>query len=416
MTARARFTRAAQRALAAAARVVPAGVLSRLVPHGQRFDPRAEPTTLALPTTAVRLLIAPVNSAGQGWAWARAAERLPGVGAVAMSIRPVEGFGFPADQLVSLGEYRWSRRWQLLQAETVERSMTHVVLESGQPAFGDAFGARPLEEVERLVRAGVRTALLFHGSDVRSPGRHSAIEPDSPFAAGLWDRTPAITLRTAASAELIRRAGAPVFVSTPDLLDDIAAIGASADWLPVVVDPARWTAGIPPLAHGGPPVVAHAPSRAIVKGSDLVDPVLRTLESEGLVVYRRLQGLSVDEMPDAYRSADIVLDQFRIGSYGVAACEALAAGRIVVSHVRSAVREVVASTTGLTLPIVQARAAELEMVLRTLVADPSSALETATAGPAFVRAVHDGRRSAEILAPFLGVDASDMRPSAGEPA
>lgn len=412
MGATARLKRLAQRALATAAAAVPARVLARALPASQRFDPRADPTPLVTPSGERRLLIAPVNSAGQGWAWARSAERLPGVGAASMTIRPVADFGFPADQVVPLGEYRWSRRWQSAQRRTVMSGFTHVLLESGQPAFGDAFGARPLREVSQLREAGIHVALLFHGSDLRSPSRHREREADSPYAVGLWERTPGIELRTAESAELIRRADVPVFVSTPDLLDDARAAGAEPRWLPVVVDPERWSAVVPPLSRTGRPVVAHAPSRAIVKGSDLIDPVLQALHDEGLVEYRRISGVSSCDMPAAYGAADIVLDQFRIGSYGVAACEALAAGRIVVSHVADPVRATVLAETGLELPIVQSTARELSETIRRIIADPSHALTRAAAGPSFVRAVHDGRRSAAALAGFLGVDAPAERPAA----
>lgn len=407
-----RLKRLAQRVLADAARVAPASLLARALPETQRFDANADPTPLKAPSGTRRLLIAPVNSAGQGWAWARAAERLPDVGATAMTIRPVVDFGFPADQVVPLGEYRWSRNWQRAQRQSVVEGFTHVILESGQPAFGDAFGARPLREVRHLQAAGIHVSLLFHGSDLRSPAAHRSHEPDSPFTPGLWDRTPGIELRTAASAELIRRAEVPVFVSTPDLLADARRAGAQPAWLPVVIDPERWASAHAPFIHGRRPIVAHAPSRAIVKGSDLIDPALSALHKEGAIEYRRLSGITSDRMPEAYGEADIVLDQFRIGSYGVAACEALAAGRIVVSHVSEEVRGIVRAQTGLELPILQSRAADIERTIRQIIDAPSEALATAQLGPAFVRAVHDGRTSAAALAEFLGVDQRLSGPAA----
>ena len=67
-------------------------------------------------------------------------------------------------------------------------------------------------------------------------------------------------------------------------------------------------------------------------------------------------------------------------------------------------RAVVREQTGLELPVLQARAAELEAVLRSLVTDAAArdaARATAAAGPAFAATVHDGRRSAEALRSFL---------------
>lgn len=397
MSAVARLRAAGQRAAGALARAVPAGLLARVVPAGQRFDPSAPPSAVQLPDTAVRLLVAPVNSAGQGYAWARSAERLPGVGARAMAVRSVRDFGFATDQLVPLGDYRWSRAWQRAQRRAVLADATHVLLESAKPLFGDAFGRGVPAELAELRAAGIRVALAWHGSDLRDPAAHHARERHSPYAPGLWSITPALQVRAARARALIDAAGCPVFVSTPDLLLD----APEAVWLPVVVEPEHWRTAAAPLAHGGRPIVAHVPSTAIVKGTDLIDGTLRALDAEGLIEYRRIEGLSSAQMPAAYGAADIVLDQFRLGSYGVAACEAMAAGRIVVSHVAPAVREHVRASTGLALPIVQAEADELEAVLRGLLADPADALATAATGPAFVDAVHDGTRSAQQLAPWL---------------
>lgn len=392
----------ARRALVGLARVVPAPLLARLVPAGQRFNPGAPPPELELPGTAVRLVVAPVNSAGQGWAWARAAERLPGVGARAMTVRAARDFGFAADQTVPLGVYRWSTAWQASQRAAVLGGATHVLLESAKPLFGDLARDGVERELVALRERGIRVALLFHGSDLRDPVAHRERERHSPYAEAEWDLTPALTIRSQQARALIAGAGLPVFVSTPDLLSD----AATAAWLPVVVDPARWQCRTTPLAHGGRPVVAHVPSTAAVKGTALIEQGLRALEAEGLVEYRRIEGLASDEMPAAYGSADIVLDQFRIGSYGVAACEAMAAGRIVVSHVAAGVRERVLESSGRALPIVQSQVDELVGVLRAIIDDPTTALAAAAEGPRFVAAVHDGTRSAAVLASFLGVHPS----------
>jgi len=275
--------------------------------------------------------------------------------------------------------------------------VSHVLLESAKPLFGDAVGRGVLGELDELRERGIRTALLFHGSDLRDPLAHRARERHSPYAAGQWRLTPALTARSQQARTLIERAGVPVFVSTPDLLLDAPL----ATWLPVVVDPARWGAHSVPLAHGGRPIVAHVPSTAIVKGTNLIESTLRALDAEGLIEYRRIEGLPSIAMPAAYGAAGIVLDQFRIGSYGVAACEAMAAGRIVVSHVSEQVRSAVADATGLSVPIAQAEADTLDAVLRAIVDDPSEAVACAAHGAEFVTIVHDGSASAAALALFV---------------
>jgi glycosyltransferase involved in cell wall biosynthesis len=143
--------------------------------------------------------------------------------------------------------------------------------------------------------------------------------------------------------------------------------------------------------------VAHVPSKAAIKGTPLVEPVLERLVAQGRVNYERISGVPSSKMPAVYAAADIVLDQFRLGSYGVAACEAMAAGCVVVGHVAPFVRATVRETTGEELPIVEATADTLEKVLASLVADRDARISLGDRGRDFVGAVHGGGRSARVL-------------------
>jgi hypothetical protein len=242
-------------------------------------------------------------------------------------------------------------------------------------------------------------ALVWHGSDIRLPSAHAAMEQDSPFRDGAYVDTDALESIAAANARLAAEAGVPVFVSTADLLD----FAPGATWLPVVVDVDRWGAAAerPAVSGDGPLRVVHVPSRAGLKGTHRITDTMRRLHDEGIVEYTEVHGVAADRMPALYGSADVVLDQFLAGAYGVAVCEALAAGRLVVGHVSESTRAAVHRASGRTLPVVQARADELEGVLRAVAADRSGFAARAAEGPAFVRAVHDGRLSAEALRPFL---------------
>ena len=388
----------AKRVLRTLLLVTPDALVSRVVPRAQRYAPGEIPAVPAPPKTAVRLFIGPSNLAGQGWGWARSVERyLPDVGAVAMSGPKERRFSFPADQRVPYFVYRWSPSWRRAQTRALTRNYTHVIVESARPLFGDALGRNLLEELPRLRSRGVPVALVFHGSDIRLPSRHAANSPWSPFREGLMELTPVLEASVRKTSALIANLDLPVFVSTPDLLLDLP----TADWLPVVVDPEAWRTQRRPLSGHDLPIVAHAPSRAILKGSDLIDPILDRLEEEGLLRYRRVQGVPSQEMPGVYKDADIVIDQVRLGIYGVAACEAMAAGRIVVSHVSEQVRDHVLAATGLALPIVETSPDELESTIRAIIANPADYRDTAAAGVEFVEAVHSGALSAENLRGFL---------------
>ncbi|WBQ05017.1 glycosyltransferase [Kribbella sp. CA-293567] len=371
-----------------------AGAVRRRL-KGLRYSYAQLPTFPQMADTPVRLFVGPTNSAGQGYAWARAADTVEGVSATAFSVHRKGQFQFRDDYGVPLTWFG-QPRWQRAQEQHVLGSYTHVLMESLRPIFG----ARGLKdgstELTRLKEAGIKPALLFHGSDIRLPSRHAGRERWSPFTPGdpLTDR---LEVQAARFAELVEAADVPVFVSTVDLLDDVPG----AQWLPVAIDPAPWAQAARPLFSTDLPVVVHVPSSAQLKGSDRIDEVLTELAGRGLVEYRRISGVTHSEMPAVIGAADIVVDQLRIGLYGVAAVEALAAGRLCVSYVGSAVRDRVRSLTGREVPIVEADPDSLGSVLTDLLSDRTAAAEQAAAGPAFVAELHDGRRSAHALTDWL---------------
>ncbi|MBG6239548.1 hypothetical protein IWX78_002535 [Mycetocola sp. CAN_C7] len=385
------------RVLSFLTRRVPDRVLVAVLPGRFRFDVGAVPAPTVAPDAPIRLYVAPVNWAGQGWQWARAAERfVPDVRSVSMAYRLDSDFGFPVDVSVPVGAFVLSGRWQREQRRAVLGGFTHVLLEAERHVFGRVYDQTVVEQAEDIQRAGLSLAMLCHGSDIRLPSRHAAAHSWSPFTDARYPDTALLETQAAANRRVLDAIDAPVFVSTPDLLADVP----EADWLPVVVDPAIWSTDSVVFASRIPRVV-HAPSKGVLKGSDLIDPILERLDADGLIDYRRVQGVPADEMPAIYGEADIVLDQFRIGSFGVAACEAMAAGRIVVGHVTAEAREYVRERTGLDLPIVEATPDSIDAVIRDICARPDAYLPLGAAGRTYVDTVHDGRFSAGVLQPFL---------------
>lgn len=381
-------------------RLLPESLRGRLLPGRYGFAPTDVPPPISAPTTPIRLFIAPVNYAGQAHEWGRAAAaHLPGVGAVNLAFRTPDDFTHDSDASVPVGVWAASTRWQREVRQVVLGGFTHAIVESLRWPFGAPLDESVAGQVREMQRAGLRVAMLCHGSDIRLPSRHAPLNADSPFS-GALSSTATLERGARESRRLLDRLGLPVFVSTADLLID----APEAQWLPVVIDVETWRHDEQPL-QSPRPIVAHAPSKGAMKGSDLVDPIAQRLHDEGLIEYRRIAGVSHDRMRDVYRSADVVLDQFRIGDYGVAACEAMGAGRVVIGHVNEGARQVASAAAGAPLPIVEATAATLEAVIRRVVADREWATEAAAAGPAYVRSLHDGRRSAEVLRPFLLSDA-----------
>ncbi len=381
----------AQRAMESAARN-PDGVLGRLS-AALLGSGGAAPVT-DVPETEIRVYIAPTNYAGQGFLWARALEAAdPRIGARNMAVDLPGGYAFAADTLVPIAAVNASAEWAVAEWAAAS-SFTHVLVEAERAMFGKRHGRSLEAEVAALEAAGVSVAFLGHGTDVRDPDRHMGLTPWSPF--GEDPRTPVLRADARENLALLHKLGRPVFISTPDLAADLP----EATWCPVVVDAARFAAPRSAFAEGvptGPVQVIHASSNPLQKGSDRIEPALAPLIASGILDYRLITATPAAEMPQVFASADIVLDQFRVGSYGVAACEAMAAGRVVVGHVLPAVRERVLRDTGFELPIVEATPDTLHDVVAALISDPERARAAAAAGPTFVAAVHSGALSAAAL-------------------
>lgn len=338
-----------------------------------------------------KVLIAPVNYSGQGTAWARALEQQSSeVSARSMAIEVPGGFSFTTDLEVPVGTYHNDGDWQRRQFEAATNA-THVIIEAEEPPFGRLFGRSLRRQAQALRERGVSVAHMSHGTDVRLPSRHAELNEWSYY------RDPSVYLPRLESLarrniEYLLESDTPLFVSTPDLLLDLP----DASWCPVVVEPLRWAVARERTDPRGPLRVAHAPSNPVLKGTPLILPLLERLEAEGVIQLRLITGVPSAAMPAALANADVLLDQFRLGSYGVAACEAMAAGCVVVGQVSAQTREMVRLLSERELPIVEGDPSSLESVLRALAAEPSL-MPQRTAGIDFVRAVHDGRRSGEVL-------------------
>lgn len=367
----------------------PTGAVSRLWYLVTGAD-RGAPAATTVPDAPVRVFVGPTNYAGQGYAWARALSNEPGVEARALAVDVPGALRADADTHVAMSIYRHSRRWQQAELASIT-GFTHVLWESMRPLLGSRF-PHPVAEIEALRSTGLTIAAMAHGTDVRSPAAHLAAHPWSPFGAD--PRRAHLQATADRHRRWIDELGLVAFVSTPDLLADLPG----AFWCPVVVDLDRWRPGPRlPLESEQPPLVVHAPSSPLIKGTDLVEPAMLDLQDRGLIRYRRLAGLNAAAMVAQVQAADLVLDQFRLGSYGVAACEAMAAGRLVVGHVTQNVREHVQAATGLALPILESAPTTVADTVLAALADPADSRALADRGRRFVEAVHSGPVSAQVL-------------------
>lgn len=360
-----------------------------------------------VPDASTRVLIGPANSAGQAGLWADALRRhLVGTDAIGFQygLRPGAATSdLRVDALLHDHSSEWNRRLR----GYVTENFTHVLLESNRPLWHDPEEPAPVETQLRTLReASISTALVAHGSDVKVPSVYRHLHPDTQYEYLDPDFVDLLEGIARDNVRAFADFDGPTFVTSPVLLRFVP----SARWLPLTIDVDRWATDRG-VFERDVPVVVHSPSSA-QKGSVWIDPAMRALADEGLIEYRRLTDIPHDRMPETIQDADILVEQLGAGGYGVAACEAMAAGRVVVGTVTPLVRRHIASTTGLEVPIVRANRESVAEVVRSLVADPTGSRDLGAAGAAYVRALHDGRYAARVLGSWIDPGLGPVAPPA----
>lgn len=341
----------------------------------------------------IRLLIGPVNYAGQGYRWARALEETGEVSARNFVHAENNVLRYAADYTVPWRTSEHSRAWQRAMTETITSDYTHVLIEANVPVLGGLFDGDLPRQIALMQAGGAKVGFIGHGTEVRLPSTHLTSTPWSHFTdSDEWVAAEKVEAVVEKNLEVIARMGLPTFVSTAGLLIDLP----DAHFLGVVIDPSRW-ANDAPVLEGPRPRVVHAPTNPHVKGTPLIVPAARRLHEQGVIEFTQLDRIPNEEMPAVLVSTDIVLDQFRVGDYGVAACETMAGGRLVLAHVTDQVRREVQRHAGMPLPVIEATPDTLEDVLRDIAARPDHYRAVAADGPKFVRRLHDGTFSRRVL-------------------
>ncbi len=118
--------------------------------------------------SASRLIIGSENSAGQGWAWSRAASTLRGVEAHNVAI--ANRFMYDADLLVN-GFPSPSPAWIARLRDEISKTRTHVLIEACSTIVERSRNPSALlREVRHYERAGLKVGMIIHGSETAIPG------------------------------------------------------------------------------------------------------------------------------------------------------------------------------------------------------------------------------------------------------
>jgi glycosyltransferase involved in cell wall biosynthesis len=212
-------------------------------------------------------------------------------------------------------------------------------------------------------------------------------------------------LRTFRKRSVMHYLGSDIRGKTPEQLAPGKRAGAeivgswdAIRWVPEanVIPPGIDLAAVTPVppSERKRPIVVHAPSSRRRKGTEHVVAACEGLDVE----LRIVEGVRHDEAIAHYREADIVVDQFNAGWYGLLAIECLALGKPVLTFLREEARQRTEEAYGTEVPLVGVTADTLRDRLEALVeAGPTEWRRLGEASRAYVEQVHDVERVADSL-------------------
>jgi hypothetical protein len=137
---------------------------------------------------------------------------------------------------------------------------------------------------------------------------------------------------------------------------------------------------VPPSLSASRPLVVHSSSAPIAKGTPAVLAAVKRLEKDYDFTFKLIQNMPRAEALDWVRRADIFLDQFVLGDFGMAALEAMALGKPVIGFIKPALKAVYPAD----LPILIAAQDSLADVLSNLLRDPARRHALGLAGRAYM--------------------------------
>jgi glycosyltransferase involved in cell wall biosynthesis len=141
------------------------------------------------------------------------------------------------------------------------------------------------------------------------------------------------------------------------------------------------------------PVIVHSPTAPVCKGTAAVLKAIESLHVRADFDFQLIQNIPRRNILGVIQKADIFLDQFVLGSLGLASIEAMALGKPVVSYISPSMESIYPHD----LPVVKASQDNLVDVLHELIADGNRRHELGVRGRAYVEKYHDATKIAHDL-------------------
>lgn len=277
----------------------------------------------------MRILQGVAGQAGQPFTLAKAFRKL---GYDAQSVSIVDHpFGYERDELIQNVNLRDPLQLRDLVEELADRfDIFHFHGRAFAP-FLPNLSFPCFNDLSQLRRLGKKTFFHFRGGELRERQKFAEL---NPFAYSYEkDSDQLFGSQSDESKRLMKRVISDLCTDVFVVDNELSTYLPSAKIIPRAIDLAQWEYTEPRIRDK--PLVIHAPSRRLVKGTDYVLKAVEDLKAQGLnFEFYLVEGLSNAEAREVYKEADIVIDQLRIGWYGVLAVEAMALGKTVIAYMR----------------------------------------------------------------------------------
>jgi glycosyltransferase involved in cell wall biosynthesis len=150
-----------------------------------------------------------------------------------------------------------------------------------------------------------------------------------------------------------------------------------------------------PSADIKAPLIVHAPSHPKIKGTDYIKQAIDQLVKKKYPLqFQIVQRVPHPEAIQIYKQADLIVDQLRIGSFGILSLEGMALGKPVVCYIREGLMDLYPED----LPIVNANPGNIYETLKSLIRNPKQLRELGLIGRRYVEDHHDSLKIAKQLA------------------
>ncbi len=328
-----------------------------------------------------KVLMAPVNISGQP---KMLTEGLQSLGVDARLFQyGKHKFGYASDIVVDIGQ-RNRTEAQLESLDNMlemEFDIYHFWFRTFY--FGSYYNGFPGFDLPLLKASGKKILYRFTGYDLRMASLEKAINPWHAYQYGfepLFDEEEQLKYLNYLSAFVDQ-----FIVQDIEMESYLLAAGLPKPKIvPRSIDVDEWPyVGVEETDR---PLVIHAPSNSIVKGTPFILEAVKELQDEGLEFdFRLIQNMAHDEARAWYEKCDLAVDQILIGWYGVFSLECMALGKPVIVYIR----EDLVSKSKVDIPIINANPSNIKEVMRSAITDASLRKKYSLKQRAYAEQVHD---------------------------